>query len=1059
MSEAYQQGTQQLLAAAQTIDRRPSQSGTAGVDDSLVFERDVSDTLGVKCCPLPETYASSCWGMPYNAVTFHANCVPAPDAVTQTSHSASIDEHVNMRFKVKIMHEALDQHSLHHGEAGGGSAGFVCWRNGVRCVEDSGVSKTLSAAEFGSRLGAAWKGIRATDTIATRWSSAAIAFSQSVEASSLGATATASGTISERLAAVVNRLTSAKDPPAHLNLWLLCLEPSGSGLGRCDWRDALVSRMASSGLLPPDAHDVLMNPSAMDDAAVNDHVVGAISPAALALTHWIDATESKTMMGAKGVVNLAILDVPSVSRLHDYSCNAFDWTRVEGRRADASLRGIESVTRALHAKGNAAMIAVGGAGDAEDFELQLSALVAHRDGGTVVSLTHAKRWEVQGETDAYALAKLVTHRILLAHSMFPTDAAATGSDNSAVMCGLDGERDACPSSTVTISVHDLFANSSLLVCGDAMTQDEESVKNGSSKPRLLSPTEDIWRSATKRMSAAADAAVKDGLSSFEALLREGGSVFQEGWGSPPKELERNPMDDDEVLKTTSAFSWHAHDHRHAGHARTRLLWKLASGASIRVGVFGGSVPMGHACPRGARDGPSNAADEGWTPFVNSANQSPGVFHGTPEDLMQYWERGTPPKKDTTQNCAYSARFARWLGTAFPNANHTVINFARGGTNSMATLPYFEGFLDKLQRRAEEAGDLSTPIDLAIVDFAINDGSQLTRHNPRFMDDHAGLDLNQPDHVAFLQRKLEHQEGVFRVLHKRSKGRVAIVMASFWQPSPYYIGLLRPLLSRYNVSLLSDDRALRVVSDATRHKYANIIADWSQHPSWRGHQIVSRLLADNLMRRWKTWMSLASKDEGTFDVDVPAPLPVFCEADRCPGEERYTSRTLLGADRERDTFTGLSRYTFTRGWVWESDSPETHKDIGTIAYNTSVAPLELDFLYSSGGRLSMEMLRSYNNVGDMIAWVPGVNTSINVTSCADVDVLAKIDAKDVLALWRGTTWWEQRVSFASPIVLFPRLPVVEGRVVAKATLFICPLLSPQTKSSKLKLYELRVVVNS
>lgn len=52
----------------------PSRRALVGVDDSAVFERgQIRGIEGVKACPLPDTNASSCWGMPYNSVTFHAN--------------------------------------------------------------------------------------------------------------------------------------------------------------------------------------------------------------------------------------------------------------------------------------------------------------------------------------------------------------------------------------------------------------------------------------------------------------------------------------------------------------------------------------------------------------------------------------------------------------------------------------------------------------------------------------------------------------------------------------------------------------------------------------------------------------------------------------------------------------------------------------------------------------------------------------------------------------------------------------------------------------------------
>ena len=54
-----------LVAAAQRRDRRTNQEGaaSAGVDDSPVFERgEIEQGMpDVKGCPLPDTYASSCW--------------------------------------------------------------------------------------------------------------------------------------------------------------------------------------------------------------------------------------------------------------------------------------------------------------------------------------------------------------------------------------------------------------------------------------------------------------------------------------------------------------------------------------------------------------------------------------------------------------------------------------------------------------------------------------------------------------------------------------------------------------------------------------------------------------------------------------------------------------------------------------------------------------------------------------------------------------------------------------------------------------------------------------
>ena len=67
-----------LVAAAQQRGRRPNQEGaaSAGVDDSVIFERgEIEQGMpDVKGCPLPDTYASSCWvgtsSIPFTSTRF-----------------------------------------------------------------------------------------------------------------------------------------------------------------------------------------------------------------------------------------------------------------------------------------------------------------------------------------------------------------------------------------------------------------------------------------------------------------------------------------------------------------------------------------------------------------------------------------------------------------------------------------------------------------------------------------------------------------------------------------------------------------------------------------------------------------------------------------------------------------------------------------------------------------------------------------------------------------------------------------------------------------------------
>jgi hypothetical protein len=110
----------------------------------------------------------------------------------------------------------------------------------------------------------------------------------------------------------------------------------------------------------------------------------------------------------------------------------------------------------------------------------------------------------------------------------------------------------------------------------------------------------------------------------------------------------------------------------------------------------------------------------------------------------------------------------------------------------------------------------------------------------------------------------------------------------------YVGLLRPLLARYNVSLLSDFRATRALSADLQTKLDNVLKPASDHPSWRGHQWMARLLADNLMHEWRSWAGFGFKATNfgeVLDVDIPLPPSVFCQGGEVQVETLVESALL------------------------------------------------------------------------------------------------------------------------------------------------------------------------
>ena len=96
-----------LIAAAAKENKRQKQEGSAaGVDDSAVFDRgETQGMLSVKACPLPDTYASSCWGMPYDAVTFHGECVSDDGADSSVAPERMVSQ------KINLINTAMDDHS------------------------------------------------------------------------------------------------------------------------------------------------------------------------------------------------------------------------------------------------------------------------------------------------------------------------------------------------------------------------------------------------------------------------------------------------------------------------------------------------------------------------------------------------------------------------------------------------------------------------------------------------------------------------------------------------------------------------------------------------------------------------------------------------------------------------------------------------------------------------------------------------------------------------------------------------------------------------------------
>lgn len=204
-----------------------------------------------------------------------------------------------------------------------------------------------------------------------------------------------------------------------------------------------------------------------------------------------------------------------------------------------------------------------------------------------------------------------------------------------------------------------------------------------------------------------------------------------------------------------------------------------------------------------------------------------------------------------------------------------------------------------------------------------------------------------------------------------------------------------------------------------------------------------------------------------------------------------------------------------GWKHEADIPGKEKAM--LAYDAKgVRPLALPIRYVDG-KITLQMLKSYANVGEVVVWMqkattlyttetPPVNQSAAaavaapvVADCGDEAGLARIatDVDDVLGVWRGTNFWTDHFSLATDVDVFYSLPQnchraahapeattpgtstpplspppvssaaadatanatasraeAAEKCVSETTLFICPRMSRETGSAKIKLFDVR-----
>eukprot|EP00613_Pedinella_sp_CCMP2098_P028856 CAMPEP_0171704342 /NCGR_PEP_ID=MMETSP0991-20121206/12617_1 /TAXON_ID=483369 /ORGANISM="non described non described, Strain CCMP2098" /LENGTH=719 /DNA_ID=CAMNT_0012293823 /DNA_START=1658 /DNA_END=3817 /DNA_ORIENTATION=- len=185
------------------------------------------------------------------------------------------------------------------------------------------------------------------------------------------------------------------------------------------------------------------------------------------------------------------------------------------------------------------------------------------------------------------------------------------------------------------------------------------------------------------------------------------------------------------------------------------------------------------------------------------------------------------KKGMFGRCAWSHRFVNWMKEHFSNPHITLVPLCQPATTSVWILSHFDRVLE------------SNP-DLVLVDYAVND--------PLYAEHDAAQRLywkmmrasNERLVRRFLENKIPPKRGV---ASKGSPALMYVVLQRSWENSSYAFSreVYEPVCEHYGIPLVSVRDAVWPDVNVIRNP-----AVWETingaHPIWKGHQLVTDVLA-------------------------------------------------------------------------------------------------------------------------------------------------------------------------------------------------------------------------
>lgn len=342
--------------------------------------------------------------------------------------------------------------------------------------------------------------------------------------------------------------------------------------------------------------------------------------------------------------------------------------------------------------------------------------------------------------------------------------------------------------------------------------------------------------------------------------------------------------------------------------------------------------------------------------------------------------------------AWPQRYVIWMRRAYPGININLISRALGSTSSLYGMHVINEYND---------------IDLIFVDYCLNDQGSLAHHKEKVM--------------------MAVTETIVRTMTLRG---TAVIYVTENMVDPEVEKMYRKVTDYYDASTVSyaaavADRVAKAEAiptfDPEHHLWGNRVKysifwtreSYRPHPNWVTHQLMADMIAELFSRIGEKIQQLSQSDiariKASSNLDLKPALYMHDDQieSRIAGSVMCHPALVVLSTLEQGTAPFTEPYWFYKdykrkphyfaGWNFTQDVPG--KPMGWIA-DSSTRPAHVSEphimfpILLSSGRVSITYLSSYENCGQVEAWLTyidpatkygSVATGNNIISCCNESV--------------------------------------------------------------------------